>query len=90
MTVIIKSVHAKYEEVKVALLRTDGTAFYMSVSADGLKFYNAISATGLEGNLEGNPIVKTPDDIFKWIEGDRISPESHMSFGERKFRKPII
>ncbi len=60
------------EEVRVRLKATDGSEFIMDVTTDGLKFYGSESSAG---QSHEKPIVKSVDDLWRWIkhDGDRVS-----------------
>jgi hypothetical protein len=70
MTTIIEEVDASYNSVKVRMTTSDGSRFFLSVTADGISFYSDESSSGC---LSGKPIAKTPDDLLKWIgpEGNK-------------------
>ena len=67
---------AEYRSFQVPFVTSDGRKFFAVVDEAGISFYDRVSSSG---NPEGNPFVKTTDDLFAWVEGEG----ANKRFGDR-------
>lgn len=72
---------AEYQSFKVPFVTSDGKKFWAVVDQSGISFFDRVSSSGTP---EGNPIVKTVDDLFGWIADEG----ANKPFADRvSFRK---
>lgn len=84
MTIEIDRVDARYSRVKFRMRTGDDRTFFLVASVSGFEFHSDESSSGA---LNGDPILKSVDEIFAWIEKDR-NQNSRKEFGQRTRVQP--